>query len=129
MGALDSCQQFGIHWLHRGTIDGLNRPLDLTFIDLLEHIEGRVANLSTRSVLAVGLGRGLGRGVRRRLLRRCRLLIDAVLGEDIVQVRALGRVVDNFQMFFDFATLEDCALASACVQARGTVALSVVSAL
>ena len=38
VGALDSRQQFGIHRLDRGTIDGLNRPLDLAFIDLLEHI-------------------------------------------------------------------------------------------
>ena len=80
-------------------------------------------------MLAIGLSRGLGRGIRRCLLRRGRLLINAVLGEHVVQVGALGRVVDHFQMFLYLSTLQDCAFTCASVQPTWTMALSIVTSL
>ena len=43
------------------------------------------------------------RGVGRGLVRCRRLLIDAILGEDIVQIRALRRVVDDLEGLLHFA--------------------------
>ena len=60
---------------------------------------------------------------------RCRLLVDAVFGEHIVQVRTLWRVVDHFETFFNFSACHYGLLACSCMQTWRTVRLSIVSTL
>ena len=54
-------------------------------------------------------------------------MIDAVLREAVIEIRALGRVVDDFQAFFDFASLENLLATTTCVKATRTVRLSIVT--
>ena len=103
MNSLDGRQKLSIHWLDTGAINSLNRSLNLAFIDLFECIERVVRDFGACCSLSFHLGRGLRRGVCRGLMRCRRLLIDAILGEDIVQIRALRRVVDDLEGLLHFA--------------------------
>ena len=49
----------------------------------------------------------MGGGVRGSLVRSRRLLIDAILGEDVVQVRTLRRVVDDLEWLFHLAAYQN----------------------
>ena len=81
--------------------------------------------------MAIGFSARLRRGVRGSLLRGRRLLVDAIFGEAVVQVGALGRVIDYFEAFPDLSTSQARALTAtaAGVQATRTVGLGVVAAL
>lgn len=67
------------------------------------------------------------------MLSRCRLLVDAIFGEAVVEVRALRRVVDHFKALFDLGTLQDLTFcsttASTGVKTAWAVGLGIVSSL
>ena len=103
---LDRSKQLCIDGLDRGSIDRLNRTLHLRLVDLLEHIKWRIRNLGTCRSLATGsLSWGLRAGVRSCLLGGCRLLVDTIFGEAVVQVGALFGVINDFKALLDFGTL------------------------
>ena len=61
------------------------------------------------------------------MLRSSGLLVDTVLREAVVEIRAFGRVVDDLQAFLDFTSLEYLLATAACVKATRTVRLSIVT--
>ena len=127
--ALNGCQKFGVHRLHTRAIDSLNRSLNLTLVYFFEHIQGAVRNFCACRPFPIRLGGRLRGGVSCRLMGRGWLLIYAVFGEHIVQVRTLWRVVDHFETFLDFSACHYGLLARSCMQTWRTVRLSIVSTL
>lgn len=107
MHALDCGKELCIHRLDAGAIYSLNRALHLTLVYFLQCIKGVIRDLGARSTLPLGFGGRLGRSVRRCLVRGSRLLIDAIFGENIVQIGALRRVVDDFERLLQLAADQD----------------------
>ena len=113
MCPLNCSKQFCIDRLDRGSIDSLNRTLHLRLVDLFEHVEWRICNLSANCSLAAGgFSRRLRTGVRSCLLGCGRLLVDTIFREAVVQVGALFRVIDDFEALLDFGTLQYLAFAT-----------------
>lgn len=89
MDALNSGEQLGIDGLHTRAIDGLDGPVYLALVNLFEYVQRRVRDFCAGCPFPICFGRGLRRSVSSRLVRVRRLLVDATLREDVVQVWTL----------------------------------------